>query len=342
MKVLHVLASSSYSGAENVACQIIKMFEGEADMCYCSPNGPIADSLKEKNIELFPLKKLSIKEIKKAIKFYKPDVLHCHDLKATILCSRFKNLVKISHIHGNKSNMSKLSVKSLLYYMCAKKFDKIFWVSKSCFEDFKFKSKLQQKSIILPNIISIEHLKNLVNSDKNNYNYDIVYLGRLVYEKNPTRLIEIANLLKTKLPHFKMAIVGDGQYKEQLLDLIKQSNLKDNVFCLGFNSNPYKILSCAKTMLMTSIMEGTPMCAVESMSLGVPVVSTKTDGMVQLVKQGENGFLYDTNEEAANYILNIINNEYKNLSKTTIDFAQKYNDIKEYKINILTSYKNKN
>ena len=105
--------------------------------------------------------------------------------------------------------MSKLSVKSLLYYLCAKKFDKIFWVSKSCFEDFKFKNKLQQKSTVLPNIISIEHLKNLVDSDKNNYNYDIVYLGRLVYEKNPTRLVEIAGLLKTKLPQFKMAIVGE-------------------------------------------------------------------------------------------------------------------------------------
>ena len=48
MRVLHVLASNKYSGAENVACQIIKMFDGEVEMAYCSPDGEIAKSLHEK------------------------------------------------------------------------------------------------------------------------------------------------------------------------------------------------------------------------------------------------------------------------------------------------------
>ena len=82
------------------------------------------------------------------------------------------------------------------------------------------------------------------------------------------------------------------------------------------------------------------MCAIESMSLGVPVVSTKTDGMVQLVKQGENGFLYDTNEDAVNYLLNIINNKYENINKSTIEFAKKYNDIDIYKNHINNCYNN--
>ena len=41
MKVLHVLNSRIYSGAEKVACQIIKSFRGEIDMVYCSPQSDI-------------------------------------------------------------------------------------------------------------------------------------------------------------------------------------------------------------------------------------------------------------------------------------------------------------
>ena len=47
MKVLHILASNRFSGAENVVCQIVDMFKGEIEMAYCSPDGDIRNSLKE-------------------------------------------------------------------------------------------------------------------------------------------------------------------------------------------------------------------------------------------------------------------------------------------------------
>ena len=55
MKILHILSSNKYSGAENVACQIIALFREEDDVAYCSPDGQIADALKERNIKFIPL-----------------------------------------------------------------------------------------------------------------------------------------------------------------------------------------------------------------------------------------------------------------------------------------------
>lgn len=337
MRVLHLLASDKYSGAENVVCQIIKMFDGDIEMAYCSPKGKIEETLKEKNIKYFPIESLSKKEILKVIKNYKPDVLHCHDLKATILGARIKNVKIISHVHGNKSNMSKLSLKSFLYNIACKKVDKIIWVSKSCFEDFKFKKSVVNKSIVLPNIISINDLITMKDKDENKYHYDIIYLGRLVYEKNPTRLIEIANKLKQTDTDFRFAIVGDGQYKQEIFDLIKKYNLEKNVECLGFKSNPYKLLADSKVMLMTSIMEGTPMCAIEAMSLGIPVVSTRTDGMVDLIVSGENGFLYTTDNEAVEHIKEILKDNRK-IKKTTKNYAEIYNNVLNYKKSISSCY----
>ena len=52
-RVLHLLASNSYSGAENVVCTIIDNCS-EYDMYYCSPDGPIRKSLEDRKINFIP------------------------------------------------------------------------------------------------------------------------------------------------------------------------------------------------------------------------------------------------------------------------------------------------
>ena len=54
LKVLHLLSSDRFSGAENVVCQIITAFDGDSEVehLYVSPEGPIRETLKEKNIDM--------------------------------------------------------------------------------------------------------------------------------------------------------------------------------------------------------------------------------------------------------------------------------------------------
>ena len=51
MNILYLLASNSYSGAENVVCTIINNLDEKHNAYYCSPKGPIEKTLKEKNIK---------------------------------------------------------------------------------------------------------------------------------------------------------------------------------------------------------------------------------------------------------------------------------------------------
>lgn len=344
MKVLHLLASNKFSGAENVVCQIIDMFKSDVEMAYCSPDGDIKNSLKEKDVKFFPLDKFNINNLKKVVNEYKPDIVHAHDLKAIILASFLnKKYKKMAHIHVNdKAKMSKLSLKSFLLKFVSKKFNHLFWVSKSCFDDYKYKKNVQAKSTILYNIINLDNLNNLVLQDNNNYDFDLIYLGRLAYQKNPLRLLEIAKNLKANGQKFKFAIVGTGEKEQEMKNYISLNNLDDCVKMLGFLHNGYKILSQSKLMLMTSLFEGTPMCALESLALGTPIVSTKTDGMVDLITNGYNGYLYDNNDDALSFILKILNDETLrlNLSNNAKTFSQNYNDIEKYKDTILNVYKN--
>lgn len=341
MKVLHVLASNQFSGAENVACQIIHMFKNEIDMAYCSPQGNIAQKLQENNMTYFPLQKLNTKNLNKILQTYQPNVIHAHDIKAVIFAikaSKGKVLV-IGHVHGNDFAMRKFSLKSVLFQLHAKKCKHIFWVSNSCLKEYKFYNKIKDKSSVLYNIVNVQNIQNSVlNADKK---YDIIYLGRLTYPKNPLRLLEIAKDLAKVKPNFKMAVVGDGDLRAEFEAKLKEYQLQNNVKMLGFVANPYQILAQSKVMLMSSVYEGTPMCALEAMSLGVPIVSTPTDGMKDIISE-EVGKLYNTNEEALvdlKYFIEMSDNNYKLLQDKIIQIATEYNDVMKYKQKLLQKYK---
>ena len=148
MKVLHLLQSNVFSGAENVVCQIIEMFreDDKIEMVYCCPYGPIAAKLEELNIPYIPLKSLAPIEVRKAIKKYKPDVVHSHDMRACFVaamaCGKFK---LISHIHNNNVENGGLTLKSLAFLFPA----------------------LKSKHIIFVNLNEIEFEKNKTTGKKN-------------------------------------------------------------------------------------------------------------------------------------------------------------------------------
>lgn len=341
MRVLHILASNKYSGAENVACQIINMFKNNIDMAYCSPKGEVSKILESKNITYFPIEKLNSKNIKIVIENYKPDIIHCHDLRAISICASIKGVRKIAHIHVNHPKMSKLSIRSIIAKFMLKKYNHIYWVSDSCFNDFKFHNGFSEQSTILPNIIDIDDLYDKVDVTKKTYIYDIVYCGRLTYQKNPLRILDIVELLKKNIPNIKLVVCGTGELYNQFDEERKKRNLDNNVTMLGFVNSPFDIMFHSKLMILTSHFEGTPMTALESLALGVPIVSTNIDGMKKIIKNGQNGFLYNTNDEASEIILNLIKNNKKllELKNGAVDFSRQYNDEEMYKQTLLTYYK---
>ena len=339
MKIIHLLCSNRFSGAENVICQIINMFKDEpnVEMLYCSPDGQIRNALLEREIEFVPLKGVNLKEVKRVIAEQNPDVIYAHDMRASFVaaCACGK-IPLISHIHNNAFDSRGISPKSIAYLFAAVKAKHIFWVSKTAFSGYAFHTLFSKKSSILYNVIDVNALKEKAQKDENQYNYDVIFLGRLTYQKNPERLLKVFSILAKKLPEVKIAIVGTGELENEVEALAKEYDLEKNIDFLGFCENPLKILQDSKAMIMTSRWEGTPMCALEAQALGVPIVSTPTDGLKDLIKHGETGFLSDDDEKLAEYLLSIIKDENlrESLSKNALCFSQEFNNVENYKLEI--------
>ena len=224
--------------------------------------------------------------------------------------------------------------------MVSNRFSKIIWVSNSALKDYYYSNKVQQKSIVLYNVIDSKEILNKAKQDKNTYSFDIIYLGRMTYPKNPLRLIDVVNEVIKQRPQTTVALVGTGELEEEVKDKIHEYNLEKNITIFGFQENPYKILISSKVMLMTSRYEGTPMCALEAIACRVPIISTPTDGLLELIQNGENGYIGKTNTELSNDILNLLNDssKLKEMKKNVNGCNQKINNIKSYIKNIEKIY----
>ena len=344
MRVLCVLSSNDFSGAENVVCQIIQSVRNEKniEIAYCSREGRIRRALAERNIPFVPLRNMSLKELKRVCKEWKPDVIHAHDMRASVYCAfACGRIPVISHIHNNAFDSRKISLKSVAYLLAGFKIKHIFWVSKSAFEGYVFNKLFRSKSEVLYNVISIDALYEKMRSDKKTYPYDIVYVGRLTYPKNPERLMKILKIVTQQLPDVKIAVVGTGDLEQETKVLAKKLQLEHHVDFLGFCSNPLKLMYDAKVMVMASRWEGTPMCVLEAMSLGLPIVSTPTDGVKELITNDVTGFLSEDDNVLADKVVKIISvpENRKQLSAAIKEKAVQVNDIEKYKNKVLTQYR---
>lgn len=344
MKVLHLLQSGHFSGAENVVCQIIGMMKDEPDMemVYCSSDGQIREALDERDIRFAPLSNFSINEIKQVIEKEKPDIIHAHDMRASLYAAiACGNIPLVSHIHNNAFDSRGISVKSIAYIFAAWKAKSIFWVSQSAFDGYAFHKLFKKKSSVLYNIIDIDALYEKMSLDEKEYDYDVIYLGRLTFPKNPQRLMNVFRLVKERKPDIKIGVIGTGDMEDETIGLAQEYDLLDNVEFLGFQSNPLKMLYDSKVMVMTSRWEGTPMCVLEAMALGVPIVSTPVDGLKDLIKNGENGYLSDDDEVLADKICEIVNSRetHDAMGKLSKEISAETQNKQIYKEKIMSQYR---
>lgn len=287
MKVLHVLNTGYYSGAENVVITLIHTIEGQVECAYASPYGPIEEILKEEKIQYFPMtsKAVNANELKRIISAYKPDLIHTHDFNAGVMtCLTGTEIPIINHLHNNTPWLQTFCLKSLVYFASCVRYKKILTVSNSVMEEFIFGKWLKKKSQVVGNPINLEKIRrkamaeNLINEQS-----DVIFLGRLSPPKRPVFFLEIiAETVKT-IPNIKVAMVGNGELQEEVEAKIQDLKLEKNVKLYGFQKNPYGLLMASKVMCMPSAWEGFGLAAVEAMAFGKPVVAAPVGGLQEIV-----------------------------------------------------------
>lgn len=245
-----------------------------------------------------------IPKIIKAIRAFEPDVIHMHKSRIhyfllPILLSGVKRRIYTVHNLADRDTRNRWLQKlmSFSFHYCHVQ---PVAISDICRTSVAELYHLELESIpCIYNGIDIERFQNPGKRRVPvNGKVKFVSVGRLSVQKNYPLLIRAATAIHKQWPETEFFVLGDGEQKKSLTEQIEMQGATDYIHLLGNASDVPAWLWEMDVFLMTSDWEGLPMTILEAMAAGLPIISTKAGGIVDVVKDGENGFLVECRDEA--------------------------------------------
>ena len=134
---------------------------------------------------------------------------------------------------------------------------------------------------------------------KNEGYYLVANVGRFSKQKGMEYFIDSYPLVKKEIDKIKYVLVGDGEDREKLKKKISELGMQNDVIFLGFRRDVQNVLSQIDLLVLSSLWEGLPLTPIEGFSVGKTVVATAVDGTVEIVENGNNGFLIPAKDAKA-------------------------------------------
>ena len=122
---------------------------------------------------------------------------------------------------------------------------------------------------------------NIINDKK----YIFSYICRISEQKRPMLLLEIIKKLKEKRDDFKVLVIGDGNLLPKMKAKANKLGLNENIMFLGNIENTEEIYKISDLTINCSIKEGLALTSYESLSMGVPVISSDVGGQKELINE---------------------------------------------------------
>ena len=264
----------------------------------------------------------AIKEVRKFIGKYKPDIVYGHSSKAGAI-ARMANIgmksadgerIKcIYNPHGWAFNM-KCSRKKQMLYTAIEKIAAPFCDKIVCISEAEKKSALdrkicgEEKLQVILNGVDIEEYEQreaagLTEVSRESLGipgdaFIVGMVGRITKQKAPDVFIKAAKLIKKKIPEAYFIIVGDGTYQNRVKEYAAKHGLADSLLITGWVENASDYIDLFDVALLLSRWEGFGLAIPEYMLAGKPVVATRVDAIPSIIEDGKNGFLVDAEDAA--------------------------------------------
>ncbi len=121
-------------------------------------------------------------------------------------------------------------------------------------------------------------------------------VARLNLQKGHIDLIPAIPHLIREFPDLRLVWVGDGEEREKLVAKVREYGVEDQVLFLGYRSDVPRLLIAADLFIFPSRFEGQPFALIEAMVHGLPIVTSDTCGIPELIEHGVHGLLFRTGD----------------------------------------------
>jgi glycosyltransferase involved in cell wall biosynthesis len=304
-KVLFVLSSFRAGGAERVFRLLASNFDkSRYEVCIVLlSTGDSFYSTDIPGVEVVDMK--TVKASRSFFKLYsllrarKPDVIFCTGGQINLLVGIISFLLKGPKLIArptNQDNSKYLTLKAktlgIFFNKIYNRFDTVVCQSAEIRAHVDAKHSIpSEKLIVIPNPVVVSNLVRPRRTE--DAVKQLIVVARLTTQKGISRLLDVMSTLPA---NYHLSVVGDGVLKNELAKQVIDLRLSERVKMLGMINNVLEEISSKDLFVLPSFIEGFPNVAIESLSVGTPVVSFEVGGISEIVVPGFNGYIVKQND----------------------------------------------
>ena len=314
MRVLHLISSTGYHGAENMAAELIKQLHNLGVHNHIgvfhneeSTNKEIVNRTTAyiENGILFPCRgKIDIRTamlLRKYIQENAIDIIHSHKYKTNfyaLLANVGAGCRLVSTCHNWLGESLKMHFYAYLDKKVLKQFNAVIGVSNEVFEELKKHIDSRKISKIDNGIEILRYYrteeKRIAKKTLHLEGKRVVgYVGRLSEKKGVIFLLSAFKNLSEKYEDLNAIIVGDGEAEESLKKYAHSLGISERVIFAGERDDTPLIYSAMDVFVLPSLQEAFPMVILEAMASCVPVVATRVGDIPFIIQDGISGLLIE-------------------------------------------------
>jgi len=253
----------------------------------------------------------SIKEVRRLIKKYNPDIVYAHSSKAGAI-ARVADIGLKNHCvynpHGWAFNM-RCSDKKRAMYTAIEKMAAPFCEKIICISDAEKQSALEKKICredklqVIFNGVDIEAYESGEHGTVKRSSlgipedaYVVGMVGRISPQKAPDVFVKMAKLVKDEIPNAHFVIVGSGNQEAEIRKYAEENKFADSLHITGWVDDPMSYVELFDVACLLSRWEGFGLALPEYMMAGKPIVASRVDAIPNIIRNGENGLLVEVDD----------------------------------------------
>ncbi|MDM1270395.1 glycosyltransferase [Acinetobacter indicus] len=354
MKILYIISSLGFGGAERIVCDLAdNMVKSGMQVEIICLKGSIEISPKNSDIKIHQLNLNSIvdfitcwNKISKIMREFDCDIIHAHMyhsiIISRILAKKFNKIV-ISHAHNTNYGGW---YRGLIYRMTDFLSHLNVNVSSEATNIF-IQDKLFSiyKSITVVNGIDTNRFeKNSSVRETLRSHYSIaddeiilINIASLTKQKDHINLLNSYNYaLKKGLTNSRLYLIGDGPLKNIIEEEIKRLGLENNVHLLGIRNDVVELLNMSDVFVLSSEWEGLPLVVAEAMSCERVVLSTDCGGVREILKDQRYLVEIKKSDELGDKIIEVAN--YSQDEREMIGSINRAIVLKDYSLDKMSRF----
>ncbi len=314
LRILQVSHDLNIGGLQRVVLDLAhaqRRLGHDAHICSLRGAGPLSAEAAAKGIPVHAMPwpehgvdRWMFFKVRKLLRSGKFDVIHTHNTQAFLdgglaaLLARTKTRIHTDHAR---------SFPDLKKYMLAEKalslgYDKVVAVSAHTLRNLaEYEGIAESRMTVIPNGINGEAyraarraadrqgLRRQAGLDRFSH---VFGLGvRLEDQKGIAYLLSAMPEILRAFPAAGLAVAGNGSLLESLRSQAVALGVDKNVVFLGALPNLIEFYCLLDFFVLPSLWEGMPLCILEAMCLGLPVIASAVGGVPELLTQGKDGLL---------------------------------------------------